>query len=177
MHARRFEEFRDVLAAAAGSARRCTRTELPAAISELISEAVIWSTTDFETEWLGLVEELEALDHSIRTDSSPERTRDQPWGLTSARAAITESGSVLLHENDVNRRSVSLMTNSLIVLCPLDQLLPSLDDAAKLLREIASDKNSYATLVSGPSRTADIERQLTIGVQGPGELHVIFVEE
>lgn len=69
------------------------------------------------------------------------------------------------------------MTNKLIVLCPLDQLLPSLDDAAKLLRNIASDGTSYATLVSGPSRTADIERQLTIGVQGPGELHVIFVED
>lgn len=69
------------------------------------------------------------------------------------------------------------MTDKLMVLCPLDQLLPSLDDAAKLLRNIASDANSYATLVSGPSRTADIERQLTIGVQGPGELHVIFVEE
>jgi L-lactate dehydrogenase complex protein LldG len=34
---------------------------------------------------------------------------------------------------------------------------------------------SYATFVTGPSRTADIERQLTIGVQGPAAMHVVFV--
>lgn len=177
MHASRFEEFREVLAAAAGSARRCSRSELPSVISELTEGDTVWSAPDLEQEWPGLVTELAALNLQIRTDSSPELTRDQPLGLTSARAAIVESGSVLLQENELNRRSVSLMTNSLIVLCSLDQLLPSLDDAANLLREIASDGTSYATLVSGPSRTADIERQLTIGVQGPGELHVIFVEE
>ena len=177
MHASRFEDFRDVLAAAAGNARRCPRSELPSIISELTNKAVIWTTQDIDQEWPALATDLEGLGQPVRADSSPERTRDQPWGLTSARAAIVESGSVVVHENELNRRSVSLMTNSLIVLCPLDQLLPSLDDAAKLLREIASDGHSYATFISGPSRTADIERQLTIGVQGPGELHVIFVEE
>ena len=172
-----FEDFRDVLAAAAGIACRCVRSALAQTIADLAGADAIWSTIDLADEWPGLVDELKLHNVPIRTDSSPELTRDQPWGLTSARAAIVESGSVILQENELNRRSVSLMTNKLIVLCPLDQLLPSLDDAAKVLREIASAGSSYATFVSGPSRTADIERQLTIGVQGPGELHVIFVEE
>lgn len=177
MHTTTFEDFRDVLATAAGNACRCSRSDLAATIANLVGEQTIWSTTELAHEWPGLTAELANTGIAIRIDSSPELARDQPWGLTSARAAIVESGSVVLHENSLDRRSVSLMTNKLIVLCPLDQLLPSLDDAANLLREIASDGTSYATLVSGPSRTADIERQLTIGVQGPGELHVIFVED
>lgn len=172
-----FEDFRDVLSAATGSACRCSRSALPTVIAGLVGDHTIWSTADLVQEWQGLERTLSSLGLNVRTDSSPQNTRDQPWGLTTARGAIAETGSVVLHENELNRRSVSLMTNKLIVLCPLDQLLPSLDDAAKLLRDIASDGTSYATFVSGPSRTADIERQLTIGVQGPGELHVIFVED
>lgn len=172
-----FEDFRGVLSAAAGNARRCTRSELVATLADIAPDATIWTTPAFDAPWPGLAEELVQGNFTVRTDSSPENTRDQPWGLTNARAAIVESGSVILHEDRLDDRSVSLMTSRLIVLCPLDQLYPSLDDAAKLLREIASNGSSYATFVSGPSRTADIERQLTIGVQGPGELHVVFVEE
>lgn len=172
-----FEDFREVLSTAAGIACRCSRSELASTIAGIVDDVTIWSPVDLATEWPQLSEELTPLNIEIRNDSSPENTRDQPWGMTTARAAIAETGSVILEERELNRRSVSLMTNKLIVLCPLDQLMPSLDDAAKVLREIGNSGSSYATLVSGPSRTADIERQLTIGVQGPGEFHVIFIEE
>lgn len=177
MQSTTFEEFRDVLSAAAGSTCRCSRSDLVSTLAQIAPDTTMWSTANLEDEWPGLSDEMTDRGIEIRIDSSPETTRDQPWGITTARGAIAESGSVVLQENSLNHRSISLMTTKLIVLCPLDQLLPSLDDAANLLREIATDGNSYATLVSGPSRTADIERQLTIGVQGPGELHVIFVEE
>ena len=172
-----FEDFRDVLTTAAGNACRCSRSGLAQVIAELTPGAELWGTDQIENIWPELTAELLAHGISVRTDSSPATTRDQPWGITTARAAIAESGSVILHENRLEDRSVSLMTNRLIVLVRLDDLHPSLDDAANVLREIGSDGNSYATFVSGPSRTADIERQLTIGVQGPGELHVIVIEE
>lgn len=171
-----FEDFRNVLSTAAGNASRCTRSMLAAAIAEIADQAEVFTPDDLNDAWPDLAESLHAHGLSIRTDSSPETTRDQPWGLTTARAAIAETGSVILVEGELNRRSVSLMTNRLIVLCPMKELHPSLDDAARILREISQGSGSYATLVSGPSRTADIERQLTIGVQGPGELHVIFVD-
>jgi L-lactate dehydrogenase complex protein LldG len=172
-----FEDFRDVLSAAAGTTCRSHRSDLAATIARIAAHPRIFSTSHLDSEWPGLVTELTDQGTDLQIDSSPQATRDQPCGLTTARGAIAESGSVVLQENSLESRSVSLMTERLIVLCPLDQLLPSLDDAANLLRDIASRGNSYATLVSGPSRTADIERQLTIGVQGPGELHVVFVED
>jgi L-lactate dehydrogenase complex protein LldG len=171
-----FEEFRDVLTSAAGNACRCSRSDLARSIAALAPGATLWTREDLESAWPGLAGELAQAGVVLRTDSSPANTRDQPWGLTFAKGAIAESGSVILHENRLEQRSVSLMTNRLIVLCRLGDLYPSLDDAARILREIAAHGNSYSTLVSGPSRTADIERQLTIGVQGPGELHVIVVD-
>ena len=177
MGATTFEDFRDVLNTAAGNACRCSRYALAEEIAKLAPGATLWSGADLEQDWPHLVSELEATTIHVRTDSSPATTRDQPWGITTARGAIAESGSVILHENRLNGRSASLMTERLIVLCSSRDLHPSLDDAARILREIAADGTSYATLVSGPSRTADIERQLTIGVQGPGELHVIVVDD
>lgn len=172
-----FEEFREVLTTAAGNACRCSRSELTATIASITSSPVIWTRGDLDDTWPNLIKELQDNGIAIQADAAPDDVRDQPWGLTTARAAIAETGSVILHENRLEHRSVSLMTESLIVLCQHSELYPSLDDAARILREIAADGHSYATLVSGPSRTADIERQLTIGVQGPGALHVIIVDD
>lgn len=112
-----------------------------------------------------------------RLPDAAAAVRDAPLGITAARLAIAETGSVLLHENDLPGRAVSLMTQRLIVLCPFSALVPSLDEAAPVLRELARSGPSYATFVTGPSRTADIERELAVGVQGPGVLHVVFVAD
>ena len=61
-----------------------------------------------------------------------------------------------------------------IQVVPRDRVVPSLDDAAAWL-EASEGAVSLATLVTGPSRTADIERSLTIGVQGPSDLHVVIL--
>lgn len=167
-------DFRAVITASGGNAYVSNVGDLPALFRELQVGGAVWLSPDVPAD---IAELLQSTDLEVHTDPHPEATRDQPWGVAMARAAISETGSVILHENRLQQRSVSLMTDALIVLCPLDQLLPSLDDAAKVLREIAADGNSYATLVSGPSRTADIERQLTLGVQGPAALHVVFVKD
>lgn len=172
-----FDDFREVLTAAAGNACRCSLSELAATIASIVASPVIWTRGDLDAAWPHLVDELGTNGITVTADASPNDVRDQPWGLTTARAAIAETGSVILHEDRLDHRSVSLMTESLVVLCPGSELYPSLDDAARILREVAAAGHSYATLVSGPSRTADIERQLTIGVQGPGALHVIIVDD
>jgi len=120
---------------------------------------------------------LVASGHRIAVPDDPGMVRDQPLGLAIARAAIAETGSIILVEPDVADRAVTLMTQTLVVLCPLAALLPSLDEAAAILRDLTVDEASYMTFVTGPSRTADIERELTVGVQGPGLLHFIFVTE
>ena len=174
-----FATFSTNLAAAGGIAHRArSTTEAVATImglTEDLAPRVIWTSSRLEEDHPEIVVGLQAAGYEVRAPDEPATVRDEPVGLTVARVGIAETGSVLLHELEIADRSVSLMTNMLIVICLIDGLVPSLDEAAGALREISQSGSSYATFVTGPSRTADIERQLTIGVQGPAVMHVVFV--
>ena len=103
---------------------------------------------------------------------------DHPLGLSLARRAVAETGSVLLSEPDLPDRSTALVTDFNITVCRTADLVRSLDDIVADLRTVATrSRGGYTTLVTGPSRTADIEMSLTVGVQGPARLLVLFVDE
>jgi len=110
--------------------------------------------------------------------ASADEARDQPLGVSLARLAVAETGSVLLSEPTLADRAVGLLTTVNVIVCPTNALVPSLVDAAPVLREIALQPGGgYATLVTGPSRTADIELSLTVGVQGPARVLTLFVDD
>jgi len=114
----------------------------------------------------------------IREASSPASVADAPAGISGAELAIAETGSVLLAENSLEARVVGMLTLTHFVLVRQERLLPMLEDAANLIQQLtmaSPDQRRYISLVTGPSRTADIERTLTIGVQGPKALCVIVV--
>ena len=114
----------------------------------------------------------------IRETGSPASVADAPAGLSVAELAVAETGSVLLAENALEARVVGMLTLTHFVLVSAGTLFPMLEDAGKRLSELTkpgSDQRHYVSLVTGPSRTADIERTLTIGVQGPKALCVILV--
>ena len=105
----------------------------------------------------------------IEAPRSIEAIADRPVGLTQAALGVAETGSLLLVEPDPTDRYVSLLTRHLIVALRQDDIVPTLDDAFAWLAA-QPHAAAYATFVTGPSRTADIERSLTIGVQGPSRL-------
>jgi L-lactate dehydrogenase complex protein LldG len=125
-----------------------------------------------------LPDHLASLGISTSVADAPGDTRDAPLGLAFAHAALAETGSVLVAEDSLADRSVGMLTASIAFVCSTRTLLSGLDDAAPILREIAlRGGGRFATLITGPSRTADIERVLTVGVQGPGRVAVFFVDE
>jgi L-lactate dehydrogenase complex protein LldG len=114
----------------------------------------------------------------VQPPASPAETRNAPLGLSLAHLAIAETGSVLLSEPTLDDRSVGMLTLAHASICPTAALVASLDDAAPVIRELAlSTGGAFSTLVTGPSRTADIERVLTVGVQGPGKVMTLFVDD
>lgn len=114
----------------------------------------------------------------VEPSGPPAVLRDAPLGVSLARLAIAETGSMLVSEPSLDDRAVGMLTLANVILCPTRALAPSLDDAAPVLRALAlAGGGVYSTLVTGPSRTADIERTLTVGVQGPGKIMALFVDE
>lgn len=93
-------------------------------------------------------------------------------GVTKAICGLADTGSVLIADGEGNPLQASLLPEiHIAVLCTSD-ILPSLADAM-ILPSVPQSR--AAVVVTGPSRTADIEMSLTIGMHGPGELCVFLV--
>ncbi len=175
-----YDRFEAALTKVGGACQRvATPADAARAITTIAADngGALWTAPQTRTALPDLIDALATAGLDARHPASVTEVRDQPLGLTVARQAIAETGSVLLVERDLIDRAVSLMTETCIVACALDNLAATLDDAGETLAAVARERGSYATLVTGPSRTADIERQLTVGVQGPARLHVIFIEQ
>ncbi len=93
-------------------------------------------------------------------------------GVTKARCGLADTGSVLIADGEGSPLQASLLPEVHIAILRASQILPSLENAMDLVKETRA-----AVFVTGPSRTADIEMTLTIGVHGPKELIVLLVDD
>jgi L-lactate dehydrogenase complex protein LldF len=95
-------------------------------------------------------------------------------GVTKALCGLADTGSVLILDGEGNPLQASLLPEIHIAVLHKADILPSLADAINMpvLRE-----SRAAVVITGPSRTADIEMSLTIGMHGPCELHVFLVDD
>jgi L-lactate dehydrogenase complex protein LldG len=98
-------------------------------------------------------------------------------GVTTAQAAIAETGTLVLESERERHRLISLLPPVHIALINSTDICLTLAEALKKLRAGWPLKMSRTiTFITGPSRTADIELTLTIGVQGPKEVYVIIMD-
>lgn len=96
-------------------------------------------------------------------------------GITNAQAGIAETGTLILDSSCERNRLVSVVPPVHIAIVSASRICATLAEALALLQ--SGDEVSPAiTFITGPSRTADIELTLTIGVHGPKELYVIIDE-
>jgi L-lactate dehydrogenase complex protein LldG len=95
-------------------------------------------------------------------------------GLTGAHAAIAESGSIVLASGPGRGRLASLLTPLHIAILRRDRIVRTLEDIFAQRPELPT-MGSNCVIITGPSRTADIEMTLSRGVHGPREIHVIIV--
>jgi len=99
-------------------------------------------------------------------------------GLTGADFAIAETGTLVLESTPEAIRLASTLPPKHFVICNPEAIVADALDAVPLLRRFQQQTQaSYLAYITGPSRTADIERVLTIGVHGPKELHILLCQE
>jgi len=95
-------------------------------------------------------------------------------GITSADYALADTGTLVMLSSPQDARLISLLPPVHIAVVPLDRVLTGLDELLTIL-PYPAEQTSSMVLITGPSRTADIEQILVRGVHGPGEIHVVVV--
>jgi L-lactate dehydrogenase complex protein LldG len=93
-------------------------------------------------------------------------------GVSEASYGLADTGSVVLAASPAEPRARSLLPDVHVSLLREDRILAGLEE---LFERVGGALPSSLAIVSGPSRSADIEQRLTIGVHGPREVHVVLL--
>ncbi len=101
-------------------------------------------------------------------------------GLSAASLGVAETGSYLIADSLADRL-VRMLAYRHIVVLAVARLVPGLDEAGAWLRDrfMGADGSAagrYASFITGPSRTADIEMSLSVGAHGPAELRIVLLD-
>ena len=135
-------------------------------------------------EDIGLLEKFEARGVEFLTEGmEPEfirKTEAADIGVSGVDYGLADTGTLVLLAGKGQARSISLLPPVHIAIVRPEQILSGLSDLFPLLRAKAraqgGDLSSAITFITGPSRTADIELTLVVGVHGPQQLHVLLLE-
>ena len=124
--------------------------------------------------------ELRGIEWSSRPLLTIREGRAQPTDAVSlqhAFAAIAETGTLMLPSAPERPTTLNLLADTAIVLLRASRLVGAYEEAWDLLRTEFGGMPRNVMLVTGPSRSADIEQTLELGAHGPRRLHVVLVED
>jgi L-lactate dehydrogenase complex protein LldG len=102
---------------------------------------------------------------------------DDKVGLTGVFCGIAETGTLMLLSGANTDARNSLLPDTHIAVVPASRIVRSLEDGWALLRKEHGDLPRQVAFVSGPSRTADIELTLVLGIHGPYRVHIILLRD
>ena len=117
-------------------------------------------------------------------DDLSRASADERWpiafaadlGVTGVDWAVAETGTLALCSGSGQGRVVSLLPPTFLAIIEPAQIVPDLFDLFAALEARKGELPSNLALVTGPSKTGDIELKLTTGVHGPGDVHVLVIE-
>jgi L-lactate dehydrogenase complex protein LldG len=119
---------------------------------------------------------LKACGVSCPADADRQRAAcaDAAVGITSAEFALADTGTLVMFSNTEEARLISLLPPVHIAVIQRGQILTGLDELLTRV-PLPARLTSSMVLITGTSRTADIEQILVRGVHGPGEVHVVII--
>jgi L-lactate dehydrogenase complex protein LldG len=194
------QSFANELAALKGNFYRCSRADLFGLVRDLIAESsptpgtgiLAWEQADLPPAAEGLLAAL-AADGVPRLDSGvpfagPERAarlgemEQAVAGLTGVEAALADVGGLAVRSGAGRGRLAALLPVTHIALVTPEQFYASLYDWMETLRAAGRLESTFTDpsnldIITGPSRTADIEKTLVLGMHGPRNLLVICIDD
>ena len=125
--------------------------------------------------------ELQALpwsDHPLLIPRLGHAIDSDAVGLQQGWAALAETGTLVLPSGPDRPQTLNLLPETVIVLLRASRVLVGMEDAWDLLRaEYPAAMPRTLTLVTGPSRSSDVEQTLELGAHGPRRLHVLLLDD
>lgn len=180
----RVQHFTDNFEAAGGHVHRLSDMQevqsfICSKATELSARYVIHQN-ETELNNLQLKEKLEDVIVTQWNSGSDEdwiaRAAEADIGIVMADYAVSHTGSIVVVSSEDKGRSVSLLPTALIAIIPLERLKTRLGEVLITFDEAGRDQLPAGIhFISGPSRSADIENDLTIGVHGPGVVFAVIV--
>ena len=169
------ETFLNEVRKLSGVARKLTPSDIDSAFKSLIIEQNIEKATAWETpylEQLGVGEILNSLGVDVLSPRADKHEMAQcDLGITEADYLLPETGTLALRSSAEKPRPVSLLPRVHLAIVRPEML------RADMHQVFAETKDSnYLVFITGPSRTADIELTVTLGVHGPKNLYVWMID-
>jgi L-lactate dehydrogenase complex protein LldG len=169
------ERFLGEIKKLSGVGQKLSPSEIDSALKTLVEEQNIHTATVWETphlRQLGITKILNSLGVEL---VSPNANKHEmalcDLGITEADYLLPETGTLAMHSSAEKPRAVSLLPRVHLAIVRPEMLRP---DMHQVFAE-AKDGN-YLVFITGPSRTADIELTVTLGVHGPKNLYVWMME-
>ncbi len=149
-----------------------SRAQLPQAIARYLRENNLPARGVCWPEFSDLGWTAAGLEFEVRPS-----TGDDKVGVTGTYCAIAENGTLMLLSGEHTHATTSLLPETHIAVVPASRVLRAMEDGWDLLRKEHGDLPRQVNFVSGPSRTADIEMTLVMGVHGPFRVHVVVISD
>jgi L-lactate dehydrogenase complex protein LldG len=157
-----------------GVGQRLSPPEIDSALKKLVEEQNIQKATAWETpslRQLGVTEILNSLGvELVSPNASKHEMALCDLGITEADYLLPETGTLVLYSSHEKPRAVSLLPRIHLAIVRPDMLRADLHQVFAEARE-----HHYLVFITGPSRTADIELTVTLGVHGPKNLYVWMI--
>lgn len=116
-------------------------------------------------------------DVELFTELNIDIVEQSELGITEFDLGIAELGTIVKDARNVYKRLVSMLPPTHLAIINTNSLVSTFEESLEVIQETYGNEiPSYITYVTGPSKTADIERVLTIGVHGPGRLIIVCVD-
>jgi L-lactate dehydrogenase complex protein LldG len=147
-------------------------SELPAAVARYLRENSLLLAGSCWPQFAGLDWAGQGLVMQPRAANGDDKV-----GLTGVFCAVAETGTLMLLSGPQTDARNSLLPDTHIAVVPTSRILRSLEEGWALLRREHGELPRQVAFVSGPSRTADIELTLVLGIHGPYRVHIVLLRD
>jgi len=175
-----YTQFKERLNSMAGECYRCkTALEAGQLVARILEEKKIQDLVLVEsslTKAANLREALAGRDIRVYCENFRAKASEVGAGVTELNWAIAELGTMVQIGVDVNQRLASMLPPIHVAFLQTSRLIPTLAETLKTIHSLPQIPG-FVGFITGPSRTADIERVLTIGVHGPEQFIAVFIDE